>query len=50
MGRLRTKAADCQCKEYNRLLTEQFISGLNDDGGIIEILKEVTTLKTLKIP
>ena len=39
-SRLRTKAAECQYKEYDKLLTEQFISGLNDDGRIDEILKD----------
>ena len=37
--RLRTKAVECQHKEYDRLLTEQLTSGLNNDG----ILKEVVT-------
>ena len=30
MDRLWTKAADCDCKEYNSLLTEQFMNGLDD--------------------
>ena len=43
MGRLRTRAAECQYKEYNRLVTEQFINGLNDNGMLNKILKEVAT-------
>ena len=39
MGRLRTKEAECQCKEYDRLLTEQFINVLNDNGMVDEILR-----------
>ena len=31
--------------EYDRLLTGQFISGLNNDGMVDEILKEVATLE-----
>ena len=38
-------AVECQYKEYDRLLTEQFINALNDNGMFHEILKEVTTLK-----
>ena len=41
MGRLQTKAAECEYKEYHRLLTEQFKDGLNDEGTIDESLKEV---------
>ena len=44
MGRLRTKAEVCQCEEYDRLLTGQFINRLNDDGMVNEILKEVATV------
>ena len=38
MGKFRTKATECQYKEYDRLVTEQFISGINDNGMIDEIL------------
>ena len=48
MGRLRTKAAESQCIEYDRLLTEQFIIGLNDDRMVNEILKEVTILEDIE--
>ena len=34
-------------QEYDRLVTDQFISGLNDAWMISEILKEVTTLKDI---
>ena len=37
---IQTKTAEC---EYGRLLTEQFIVGLNDEGTIDEILREVAT-------
>ena len=37
--------AKCQYKEYNRLQSEQVITGINDDGTINEILKEVATLE-----
>ena len=46
-GRLRTNAAECQYKEYNRLLTKEFISGLIDDGMIDEILKGVAVLEDI---
>ena len=44
MGSLRTKAAECQCKEYERLLTEQFIRG-QMVMIINKILKEGATLE-----
>ena len=45
MGRLRTKAAECQYKKYKRLQTQQFINRLNGNGMVNEILKEVATLE-----
>ena len=49
MVRFRTKVAKCPYIEYDRLLTEQFISGLNDDDSITnEILKIVATLEGIK--
>ena len=48
MDRLRTKAADCKYKEYDRLLTEQFINRLNDDGMVDEILKEANILQDIE--
>ena len=47
-GRLWTKAAECEYKQYDRLLTEQFIGGLNDEGMIDEILREVVTLGNIE--
>ena len=35
---------ECEYRTYDRLLTEQFIGGLNDNGIIDEILREVTML------
>ena len=45
MDRLRNKAAECQYTEYDRLLTEQFISRLHYNGMINKIFKEVATLE-----
>ena len=45
MDRLRTKVAECQYREYDRLLTEQFISGLTYDGLIDKILKELQDIE-----
>ena len=39
MGGLQKKAAEWECKEYERLLTEQYIDGFNDEGMINEILR-----------
>ena len=38
----------CQYKEYDRLLTEQFISGFNNNGMINEIVRGVVTLEDIK--
>ena len=46
-GRLTTKAAECQYKEYGRVITEQFIHGLKYDGMINEIFKEVAALEDI---
>ena len=48
MGRFQTKAAECEYKEYDRLLTEQFIKGLDDEGITSEILNEVSTLENIE--
>ena len=48
MGRLRGKAAECLNKEYNNLMTQQFISGPNDDEMIDEILKELAMLEDIE--
>ena len=34
MSILSTKVAECECKDYARLLTEQFIGGLSGEGMI----------------
>ena len=47
MGRLQTKVSDCDCNECDRRLTEQFIPGLDDDGMINEIQREVSTLEDI---
>ena len=44
MGGLWTKAADCECKEYGRLLREQFINGLDEEAWC-GILREVSALE-----
>ena len=41
MGRLQTKAAECEYKEYDRLLTQQFIGELCDEDMTDEVLREV---------
>ena len=45
MGKLQTKAAECDYKEYNTTITEQFIKGLGDTSMISEILREVSALE-----
>ena len=45
MGRLQTKVAECEYREPERLLTELFIGGLNDNDMNDEILREATTLE-----
>ena len=39
MGGFCTKETECDCKECDRLLTEQFMNGMNDAGMINEILR-----------
>ena len=48
MGRLWTKATECKYKEYDGLLTGQFIDGINDEGMIDEILREAVTLEDIE--
>ena len=45
---LQTKAVECEYKENNRLMTEQFICGLNDNGRSGVILREVATLQDIE--
>ena len=43
-----TEVAECQYRKYDKLLFEQFTSGLNDDGMVNEILKEVAMLEDVE--
>ena len=43
MGRLRLPAVECNYKEIDRQLNEQFIHGLNDNDMLAEIIRELTT-------
>ena len=45
MGRLWTKVKECEFKDYDRLLTEEFIGGIDNDGNKMEILREVAALE-----
>ena len=42
MGRIRVAAIDCNYKELDRQLKEQFIHGLNDSDMLAEIIRELT--------
>ena len=42
MGRLCVVAAECNYRELDRQLKEQFIHGLNDKGMLDEIIRELT--------
>ena len=42
MGRLCVVAAECNYRELNRQLKEQFIHGLNEKGMLDEIIRELT--------
>ena len=42
MSRLRTTAVECNYKEMDRQLKEQFIHGLNDGEMLAEIVRELT--------
>ena len=43
IGRLCIKAAECNYKEHDRQLKEQFINDINDREITKEIIKELTT-------
>ena len=43
MGRLRVVAAECNYKELDCQLKEQFIHGLNDKAMLDEVIRELTT-------
>ena len=45
MGKLQTKVAECKYRDPDRLLTEQFIGGLNNEDMTNEILRQVTALE-----
>ena len=45
MGRLRAAAVECNYKEIDRQLKEQFIHGLNDEKMLAEIIRELTKCK-----
>ena len=47
MGRLQTKAADCDCGKYDRRLMEQFIHELDNEGMISEIVRKVSALEDM---
>ena len=42
MGRLRTAVVECNYKEIDRKLKEQFIYVSNDEGMLVEIIRELT--------
>ena len=42
MGRLRAEAMECNYKEVDRQLKEQFIHGLNDSEMLTEIIRQQT--------
>ena len=43
MGRLHTAAAECNYKEIDHQLKEQFIHGLNNKTMLDEVIRELTT-------
>ena len=45
IGHLRIKANECAYEGKDRTLNEQFINGINDDGMMTEIVRELTTRK-----
>ena len=47
MGHLSIKANECEYKEGDKRLKEQFINRINDDKMMSEIIKELTTIKRL---
>ena len=46
MGRLHVVAVECNYRELDRQLKEQFIHGLNDQCMLEEIIKELTAANT----
>ena len=47
MGKLKKQAAECDCKEYDRELIEQFMHGLGNGGMISEILRETSVMEDI---
>ena len=47
MGRLLTRAADCDYNKYDRRLAEQYTHGLEDEGIMSKILREVSALENI---
>ena len=45
MGRLRISARECNYKEIDRQLREQFIHGLNDSDMSTDIMSELTKIE-----
>ena len=45
MGRLHVKVMDCEYKEYDRRLKEQFINCLDDENQVEEIITYLTAYK-----
>ena len=48
MGRLQTEVTECDYRDPNRPLTEQFIGGINDDDMTDERLREIRTLEHIE--
>ena len=48
-GQIRIAASECNYKEIDRQLKEQFIHILNDNDMMVEIIKELTKLKKIKM-
>ena len=45
ISRLHMTAVDCEYNEYNRMLTEEFIYGVDSAVMIEDIIREITALK-----
>ena len=45
MGRLRLAALECNYKEIDRQLKQQFVHGLNDNDMLAEIIRELTKME-----
>ena len=47
MGKLHAKAVECDYKEYNRELKEQLIYGLDKEGMVSEVFREVSAVEDI---